>query len=571
MGSTTSSQFLMSVSKISANFQCNNCHVTIDQVCWKQCNICNSFDLCNQCADLDYNQLLSSTLEDHKKFHTKHDLNEPTSETIKIITIEEAETFADRDLDKRTEEEFNRIINQKEIQSDYEMSIVMGMVNKKENTLLSSSVYEETQSSNLNSMIAKYHTQAYRRDIRVLSLDGGGIRGYMPIKVLCQLIIEKYLADIHHFDSTNSEHRQRFQKGQSDLMEPFDYIVGTSTGGLIAFCLAIGYDILEIKSIYENSSHFFKRNYFGPYLWDKYDPINIHTKIDEIINTIELNGKRLTAENATLLDIHNLLNPHAMITEDMLTDDKLAETLLSHADWLEFADESSTKDLHTTHQSQIRSQVNREKVLLITAYNTTTDTMTVFNTSYSKHWSYRIADVLKATMAAPTYFPSYKISKRIIKDGHFVKDNKSDGTSDEIFIDGGVFANDPELAALWAIRMQWKKLVNYYLLCIGTGCYNAKLSSSTWGGYPGWIRSDGLLVNILMDATRSLTETVMNNLAKFNNIRRMKFNYKIIEPMSLDEPKFIGEFDKAWETLKTGDDFKALLYFYNKYINKKIF
>jgi hypothetical protein len=73
-----------------------------------------------------------------------------------------------------------------------------------------------------------------------------------------------------------------------------------------------------------------------------------------------------------------------------------------------------------------------------------------------------------------------------------------------------------------------------------------------------------------MDATRSCTEIIANNLPKLNNIRRMKFNYRILESMNLDDPQFIQRFDQEWETLKTGDDFKALIYFYTKYINKKI-
>jgi hypothetical protein len=72
-----------------------------------------------------------------------------------------------------------------------------------------------------------------------------------------------------------------------------------------------------------------------------------------------------------------------------------------------------------------------------------------------------------------------------------------------------------------------------------------------------------------MDATRSSTEIMANHLAKFNNIRRMKFNHRILESMSLDDPQFIQRFDQEWETLKTGDDFEALIYFYNKCINKK--
>ncbi len=108
----------------------------------------------------------------------------------------------------------------------------------------------------------------------------------MPIKVLQELIKEKYLPDIKQFDSDNLEHKKRFQSIQSNFTNQFDYFVGTDISALIAFCLAINYNILDIKDIYSRASYYFKRNYFGSLLSAKYDPSRIHDKIDEIINTI---------------------------------------------------------------------------------------------------------------------------------------------------------------------------------------------------------------------------------------------------------------------------------------------
>ena len=379
----------------------------------------------------------------------------------------------------------------------------------------------------------------------------------MPIKVLGQLISDKYLTDIEQFNPDNLEHRERFKKVQSNFTNQFDYFAGTSTGGIIAFCLAINYNILDMKDIYARGSYYFNRNHLGPLLWAKFNPSRIHDKIDEIIGTITLkNGKRLSAQDATLLDIHNYLNPN-----DFISDDVLKSIPTSHGNLLEFVDDNNIPK--TVDEGCKFYRVKREKVLLITSYNTTKDMITIFNTSYAKHWPYRIADVLKATMAAPTYFPPQKISRGIIENGHFI----SDSTTTEIFVDGGIFANDPEFVALWAIRMQWKKLVNYHILSVGTGCYNSSLSTSNWGGYVGWLLNNGLLVNTLMDATRSLTEIVTDNLAKFNDIKRMKFNYKITESMSLDDVSFVQKFDDEWKNLKNGNDFKALIYFYDTYIN----
>ena len=138
----------------------------------------------------------------------------------------------------------------------------------------------------------------------------------MPIKIVTELITQKYLPDILHFDVNNVDHRDRFYHVQPKFTEHFDYFVGTSTGGLIAFCLAVGYNILDMKDIYSNAKHYFKRNYLGPWIYSKYNPSVIHRKIDEIINQINFPGNRkISAENATLLDIRNLLNPDNIITE----------------------------------------------------------------------------------------------------------------------------------------------------------------------------------------------------------------------------------------------------------------
>ena len=384
----------------------------------------------------------------------------------------------------------------------------------------------------------------------------------MPIKILTELITQKYLPDMTQFDVNNIDHREQFHQVQCRFTKNFDYFVGTSTGGLIAFCLAIGYNILDLTKIYSDSKHYFKRNFLGPWLYSKYDPSVIHKKIDDIINQITFPGnKKISAENATLLDIRNLLNPDRVIT---------AEQSQSVADQygylLEFVDPSDHNILFNFHIAPSDlNRIEREKVLLITAYNTTKNCITVFNTSYAEHWGYRIADVLKCTMAAPTYFPPQRVYHGVQNDGYFLP-----GPTAEMFIDGGVFANDPELAAIWVIRMQWKKPTNYNLLSIGTGTYTTSLSTMIGGGYLEWIFNNGILVNTLMDATRSFTEVIAANLAKFNNMRRMKLNYHITEPMDLDDPNFVRLFDEEWNHLKNEDDFNAFRHFYDNYISHEV-
>ncbi|CAF5001242.1 unnamed protein product, partial [Rotaria sp. Silwood1] len=408
------------------------------------------------------------------------------------------------------------------------------------------------------------------------------VRGYMSIKVLSQMIEDEYLLGADHNDK---EYYENFKKGQDKFTSQFDYFVGTSTGGLIALCLATGYHLLEIMEIYAHPDKYFtkyllnklpKVGLLGDIMWARYNHKKIHEQIDKIIDEIfkewlDDDGKQLTAKNATLLDLHNLLNPAHKINNA-----NIEHSRRYYGNLLEFDDK-----LHTTDDTR-RHHVTREKVLLITAYNTTKSSITIFNTSYAEHWPYRIADVLKSTMAAPTYFEPFTIEIKKEND-HFVKMNEP-----EVFIDGGVFANDPELTAIWAIQRQWKKMVNYRLLSIGTGCYNPQLSPNTWGGYYAWLVSGepGLVIDALMDATRSLTETIMNNLAKSSHIKRMKFNYKLTQPLNLDDLNFPSTFDREWDKLRDGlrdefkdgskdvstdglrygSDYKALVYFYKTYI-----
>lgn len=67
--------------------------------------------------------------------------------------------------------------------------------------------------------------------MRILSLDGGGILGYFEGYLLGK-IAEKYAI--------------------SDFSSEFDLIAGTSTGGIIALCLAAGKPVQEVNSLYKN-------------------------------------------------------------------------------------------------------------------------------------------------------------------------------------------------------------------------------------------------------------------------------------------------------------------------------
>lgn len=85
---------------------------------------------------------------------------------------------------------------------------------------------------------------------RLLSLDGGGIRGILTLGILGE--IESQLRDLH---------------GQTDLVlsDYFDYISGTSTGAIIATALSLGKPVEEITGLYRTlGTQVFTRNWLHP-------------------------------------------------------------------------------------------------------------------------------------------------------------------------------------------------------------------------------------------------------------------------------------------------------------------
>jgi patatin-like phospholipase len=73
---------------------------------------------------------------------------------------------------------------------------------------------------------------------KLLAIDGGGIRGVLSLEILRKL---------------ETELREASGRPDYRLADYFDYISGTSTGGIIAAGLAIGMSVDEILAFYEES------------------------------------------------------------------------------------------------------------------------------------------------------------------------------------------------------------------------------------------------------------------------------------------------------------------------------
>lgn len=104
---------------------------------------------------------------------------------------------------------------------------------------------------------------------RILSLDGGGVRGALSLALL-----EKLEREVEAVEGRPVR-----------LCEWFDLIGGTSTGAIIATALALGYRASEVRQFYETlAPRIFKRSPFRILGWQaKFDGRRLAHELDAVI------------------------------------------------------------------------------------------------------------------------------------------------------------------------------------------------------------------------------------------------------------------------------------------------
>ena len=111
---------------------------------------------------------------------------------------------------------------------------------------------------------------------RILSLDGGGLRGMMSLQVL------------HRLESMLKE---RFSDEGLRLADYFDLIAGTSTGAIIAAGLSLGMSVEEIEGHYRQlGNKVFMRSFWRRgLLQDSYDASAVAAALRDVYGTGLLN------------------------------------------------------------------------------------------------------------------------------------------------------------------------------------------------------------------------------------------------------------------------------------------
>jgi patatin-like phospholipase/acyl hydrolase len=255
--------------------------------------------------------------------------------------------------------------------------------------------------------------------IKVLAIDGGGIRGIIPAMILGE--IQKRLG--------------------SNLYEGFDLIAGTSTGGIIA--LGIGTPC--------------KGN--GPY------------SPDELADLYVQRGPAIFRKNL-LAPLRQLILP------------KYSPTALEAA------------LLHYFQDTELAAALTP---LLISSYDLQGQIPFFFKShriARDPHFNCRVRDAARATSAAPTFFPPLHLTR---------------GDKDYALVDGGVFVNNPSMAAYAEARALYPDAEHMIVLSVGTGDRQDQIryaKAKNWG-LLGWAKQ---IVPVFMDSVSEAVDYELNRL-----------------------------------------------------------
>src|SRR5712691_628268 len=114
---------------------------------------------------------------------------------------------------------------------------------------------------------------------RVLSLDGGGVRGAITV------------AFLERIEALLSQHRGRPVR----LGDYFHLVGGTSTGSIIAGALALGFTATQVRDIYTRLAPlaFVRKKRSIPVFQPKFEVRGLRVEIEKIVGDMELQSDRL--------------------------------------------------------------------------------------------------------------------------------------------------------------------------------------------------------------------------------------------------------------------------------------
>jgi hypothetical protein len=309
---------------------------------------------------------------------------------------------------------------------------------------------------------------------RILSLDGGGVRGAITVAFLER--IEQLLSEVQRkrlqdtiaakeragvADQELADARKALANHTIRLGDWFDLIGGTSTGSLIAGALALGFNTAQIKDFYlDRAAYIFKRPFWRiPGLQAKFDARALQQEIDKIV------------EKRTL-DSEDLITGLCVVTKRMDTG----------SPWI-----ISNNPLAPYWPAGQGYKANSE-YLLATLVRASTAAPHFFDPEILAIADEEAREPLGDVNAQLGRFP--RLTRLLTRIRALMIANKS-GPSPEthgLFVDGGVTPfNNPSIALLMQVVLKRFQVCwplgpdDLTLVSIGTGSFRAKLSFTELG------------------------------------------------------------------------------------------
>jgi len=314
-----------------------------------------------------------------------------------------------------------------------------------------------------------------KKPFRILSLDGGGIRGIISARILQE--VEKQI---------------QAQHGQT-ISEYFDMVAGTSTGSLIAAGLTVGYSPADMIAIYQ---------YQGMDIF----PYQSLFSVDRLKILLKYGLSAPKFFHDGLLKVVHGLEKFKNSKGEFI---KLGEV-----------------------GRQSAEQENPDTILLILAYDAMYRNTTFFTNAYlggKKKWFHQqpLWKVCVSSASAPTFFPSCELN-------HTAKD----GTQEEVWsfphVDGGVTANNPALCAISEAIELGHRLEDIELLSIGTGQNKKPLDFKTIEGW-GLVNWGLRISDVFMEGQAEVQSKVcLNLLGGVQSHRYLRLQFDLNE--SFGEP-----------------------------------
>ncbi|CAG8733305.1 24335_t:CDS:1 [Gigaspora margarita] len=392
----------------------------------------------------------------------------------------------------------------------------------------------------------------------ILSIDGGGFRGIIPAAILSE--IEKRVTE-----QISKEIGEYVDIRIADL---FDMISGTSTGSILTLGLTVPNENDRPKFSAEYLVNFYEVN--GHNVFSNYPALMLKHFIDKELEEnskgIKQNTNEQVEESSRLEKVMKFgsntfksissrslkrkNNQNEQIDKNGNTTKSTSEIYETEVVTTKTTSETTTSETKNTKENRIdklmtsfmeisseiqspfkpkydgeefenllqenfvdaklKDTVNAVKIV-VPSYDISKGEGVIFTNFENKYDDYFMRDVIRASAAAPTYFPAKQIGS-------------------QFFIDGGVFLNNPTALAYLKAKKQFPNS-KFVVISLGAGNYKRPLQKYADDGVLLW----GIpLIGLLFDVDLDNNDAFMRMMAELDNTKYYRLQKHAEKTIALD-------------------------------------